>query len=170
MRRRRLVNKKSELSDRGLDQYRLIQANCALCWVCCSWMSSFVVAHITNQWWWGLPRSVAWLCYVCPHTWHKTLNHWTVALKVRQSGHMFVTNPSTGKVITKLNFNSLFSSLRSLIPTNIIAGFRRCGVYLYQYNPAAIHFQKDEFLIVKKCQWFGPGSSTAVSFTLGFVY
>lgn len=28
MRRRHLVNKKGELSDRGLDQYRLIQANC----------------------------------------------------------------------------------------------------------------------------------------------
>ena len=47
-----------------------------------------------------------------------------------------------GKVITKFNFNELFSEawLKSLIPANIIAGFRKCGVY--PYNPAAISIQE----------------------------
>ena len=52
----------------------------------------------------------------------------------------FQKNP--GKVITKFNFNKLFSEawLKSLIPANIIAGFRKCGVY--PYNPAAISIQE----------------------------
>lgn len=47
--------------------------------------------------------------------------------------HFFQKNP--GKVITKFNFNMLFSQ-EALVPANIIAGFKKCGVY--PYNPAAI--------------------------------
>ena len=52
----------------------------------------------------------------------------------------FQKNP--GKVITKFNFNKLFSEawLKYLIPANIIAGFRKCGVY--SYNPTAISIQE----------------------------
>ena len=48
----------------------------------------------------------------------------------------FQKNP--GKVINKFNFNLLFSQawLKALIPANIVAGFRTCGVY--PFNPAAI--------------------------------
>jgi len=43
-----------------------------------------------------------------------------------------------GRVITKFNFNSLFSKvwLQSVIPANVIAGFKSCGVY--PFNSAAI--------------------------------
>jgi len=36
-----------------------------------------------------------------------------------------------GKVVTKFNFNSLFSKawLSAVVPANIVAGFRTCGVY-----------------------------------------
>ena len=48
----------------------------------------------------------------------------------------FQKNP--GKVINKFNFDLLFSQawLKALIPANIVAGFRTCGVY--PFNPAAI--------------------------------
>jgi len=38
-----------------------------------------------------------------------------------------------GKVITRLNFNKLFSQawLKSLIPSNIVAGFKTCKVFPY---------------------------------------
>ena len=50
--------------------------------------------------------------------------------------HSFQKNP--GKVITKFNFNQVFSEawLKSVVPVNIVAGFRKCGVH--PYNPAAI--------------------------------
>ena len=53
----------------------------------------------------------------------------------------FQKNP--GKIITKFNFNMLFSQawLKSLIPSNIIAGFKTCGVY--PYNNAAIAVPDD---------------------------
>ena len=37
-----------------------------------------------------------------------------------------------GKVITKFNFNQLFSQawLKSLIPANMISGFKVCGTYI----------------------------------------
>ena len=40
----------------------------------------------------------------------------------------FQKNP--GKVITKFNFNELFSQawLKSLVPANLIAGFKTCGI------------------------------------------
>ena len=43
-----------------------------------------------------------------------------------------------GRVITKFNFNSLFSKvwLQSVIPANVIAGFKSCGVY--PFNSSAI--------------------------------
>ena len=48
----------------------------------------------------------------------------------------FQKNP--GKIINKFNFNLLFSQawLKALIPANIVAGFRTCGVY--PFNPASI--------------------------------
>ena len=41
----------------------------------------------------------------------------------------FQKNP--GKIITKFNFNELFSQawLKSLVPANLIAGFKTCGIY-----------------------------------------
>ena len=46
-------------------------------------------------------------------------------------------------MITKFNFNTLFAEawLKSLIPANIVAGFRKCGVY--PYNPEAITVTND---------------------------
>ena len=54
----------------------------------------------------------------------------------------FHKNP--GKVITRFNFNMLFSQawLKSLIPSNIIAGFKTCGVY--PYDPSAISVPEEE--------------------------
>lgn len=48
----------------------------------------------------------------------------------------FHKNP--GKVITKFNFNLVFSQawLKALVPSNIIAGFKKSGVY--PYDPTAI--------------------------------
>ena len=47
---------------------------------------------------------------------------------------------NSGRVITKFNFYLLFSQawLKSLVPGNIIAGFKKCGVY--PYDPNAIVF------------------------------
>lgn len=41
-----------------------------------------------------------------------------------------------GLVVTKYNFSELFSRawLRSLTPTNIISGFRKCGIYPFNRN------------------------------------
>ena len=41
-------------------------------------------------------------------------------------------------MITEFNFNKVFSEawLKSVVPVNIVAGFRKCGVD--PYNPAAI--------------------------------
>ena len=46
----------------------------------------------------------------------------------------FFKNP--GKVITKFNFNSLFSQawLKSLVPANLISGFKTCGIYPLNRN------------------------------------
>ena len=46
----------------------------------------------------------------------------------------FQKNP--GKVITKFNFNQLFSQawLKSLTPANLIAGFKTCGVFPFDRN------------------------------------
>ena len=57
--------------------------------------------------------------------------HW------QESCHNFYqTNP--GKVISKLNFNSVFRSawLNAVTPANICGGFRKAGVY--PYNPDAV--------------------------------
>ena len=47
-----------------------------------------------------------------------------------------------GKVVTKFNFNSLFSKawLSAVVPANIVAGFRTCGVYPFSrsaVNPSS---------------------------------
>ena len=77
-----------------------------------------------------------------PHTTHETQpldcgvfaplkSHWTSVC------HDFIQqNP--GKVITKFNFNSLFSKawLHAVTPSNIISSFKSCGVY--PLNPKAI--------------------------------
>ena len=93
-----------------------------------------------------------------PHTTHETQpldcgvfsplkTHWTTVC------HDYMQkNP--GKVINKYNFNLLFSEawLRAVIPSNIISGFRTCGVY--PFNPSAVS--------VVACDNFMPqGSSTA---------
>ena len=70
-----------------------------------------------------------------PHTTHATQpldcgvfsplkSHWSTVC------HKFIQkNP--GKLITRYNFNGLFSKawLKSVVPTNLIAGFKVCGVY-----------------------------------------
>ena len=50
----------------------------------------------------------------------------------------FHNNP--GRVITKCNLNLLFSQpwLKSLVPANIIAGFKKSGLYPYDSNAIAI--------------------------------
>ena len=47
---------------------------------------------------------------------------------------------NSGRVITKFNFNLLFSQawLKSLVPGNIIAGFKKCGVYPYDPNAIVV--------------------------------
>ncbi len=49
-----------------------------------------------------------------------------------------------GKVIARFNFNMLFSQawLKSLIPSNIIAGFKTSGIF--PYNPSAISIPTDD--------------------------
>ena len=82
-----------------------------------------------------------------PHTTHETQPldcgvfaplkaHWTTVC------HDFIQqNP--GKVITKFNFNSLFSKawLNAVTPANIISSFKTCGVY--PFNPKAIEDVSD---------------------------
>ena len=56
--------------------------------------------------------------------------------------HQFLqSNP--GKVITKFNFNSLFSKawLSAVTPANVMAGFKTCGVY--PFNSSAIGVSMD---------------------------
>jgi len=58
-------------------------------------------------------------------------------LQWRTVCHDFIQkNP--GCVITKFNFNSLFSKawLNALSPANLVSGVQKCGVY--PYNPSAI--------------------------------
>ena len=64
-----------------------------------------------------------------------------------------------GKVITRFNFNMLFSQawLKSLIPCNIIAGFKTCGVY--PYNPSAISVPLDDTGSEKSCVQSDEGES-----------
>ena len=70
-----------------------------------------------------------------PHTTHETQPldcgvfaplkaHWTTVCH-----DIFQKNP--GKVVTKFNFNFLFSKawFQALTPANLIAGFKTCGVY-----------------------------------------
>ena len=74
------------------------------------------------------------LCLL-PHTTHSTQpldcgvfsplkSHWKMVCH-----NFFQKNP--GKIITKFNFNGLFSQawLQSLVPANVIAGFKTCGIY-----------------------------------------
>ena len=56
--------------------------------------------------------------------------------------HQFIqSNP--GKVITKFNFNSLFSKawLDAVTPANVVSGFKTCGVY--PFNSSAIGTSMD---------------------------
>ena len=57
--------------------------------------------------------------------------HWQDACYHYPQSHL-------GKVITKYQFSSLFSEawLKTMIPANIISGFRTCGVY--PFNPKAV--------------------------------
>jgi len=50
--------------------------------------------------------------------------------------HYIQKNP--GRVITKYTFNTIFSEawLNSLVPANIVSGFKTCGVY--PFNPKAV--------------------------------
>ncbi len=81
------------------------------------------------------------LCLL-PHTSHETQpldcgvfgplkRHW-----MSTCHNFFQSNP--GKVVTKFNFNSLFSQawLKAVSPSNVIAGFKTCGVH--PFNPSAI--------------------------------
>ena len=83
-----------------------------------------------------LKNEVMILC-LPPHTTHTTQpldcgvfsplkSHWTSVC------HDFIQkNP--GQIITKFNFNRLFSQawLRAVSPSNLIASFKTCGVYLF---------------------------------------
>ena len=79
-----------------------------------------------------------------PHTTHESQpldcgvfkplkNKWTEVCH-----RYFQKNP--GKLITKFNFNLLFSQawLKALIPSNIVAGFKTCGVYPFNQNAISV--------------------------------
>ena len=55
-----------------------------------------------------------------------------------QDAHHHYLQSHLGKAITKYQFTSLFSEawLKTMIPANIISGFRTCGVY--PFNPKAV--------------------------------
>ena len=58
--------------------------------------------------------------------------------------HQFLqSNP--GKVITKFNFNSLFSKawLSAVTPANVIVGFKTCGVYPFNYSTIGVSMDTD---------------------------
>ncbi len=82
------------------------------------------------------------MLYLPSHTTHETQpldcgvfgplkTHWTAVCH-----NYFQKKP--GKVITKFNFNFLFSKdwLQTLTPANLIAGFKTCGIF--PLNPSAI--------------------------------
>ena len=89
-------------------------------------------------------RDVIILC-LPPHTTHDAQpldcsvfsplkSHW------RSICHQFIQqNP--GRVITKYNFNGLFSKawLNAVTPANLIAGFRKCGVYPFNASAIAVN-------------------------------
>ena len=94
-------------------------------------------------------NNVIMLC-LPPHTTHETQpldcgvfaplkSHWSAVC------HDF-TQKNPGKVITKFNFNQLFSEawLHAIVPSNIIPGFRTCGVY--PFNPGAVSVTDDEYM------------------------
>ena len=94
-------------------------------------------------------NNVIMLC-LPPHTTHETQpldcgafaplkSHWSTVC------HDFIQkNP--GKVITKFNFNQWFSEawLHAIVPSNIISGFRTCGVY--PFNPGAVRVTDDDYM------------------------
>ena len=95
------------------------------------------VMHIARDY------DVVMLC-LPPHITHEALpldvgvfsslkSQWT-----QVSHDYFHNNP--GRVITNCNLNLLFSQpwLKSLVPANIIAGFKKSGVYPYDSNAIAI--------------------------------
>jgi len=77
-----------------------------------------------------------------PHTTHKMQPLDTAVygpMKTNWQGvcHDYIQS-HPGKVITKYNFNELFSNawLKTIIPANIISGFRCCGIY--SFNPKEV--------------------------------
>ena len=81
-----------------------------------------------------------------PHTTHETQpldcdvfsplkSHWSAVC------HDF-TRLNPGKVITKFNFNRLFSQawLKAVVPANIMAGFKTCGVYPFNRSAIKVPF------------------------------
>ena len=77
-----------------------------------------------------------------PHTTHK-MQPLDAAVfgpfksKWQEACHQYIQK-HPGRVITKYTFNSIFSEawLNSLVPANIVSGFKTCGVYLF--NPKAV--------------------------------
>jgi len=57
--------------------------------------------------------------------------------KWQEAYHQYIQK-NRGRVITKYTFNSIFSKawLNSLVPANIVSGFKACGVY--PFNPKAV--------------------------------
>jgi len=95
----------------------------------------------------ALKNEVLILC-LPPHTTHANQplccglfsplkSHWTSVC------HDFIQkNP--GRIITKFNFNSLFSQawLKAVSPSNLISGFKTCGVYPFNnkaVQPVSVH-------------------------------
>jgi len=75
-------------------------------------------------------------------------SHWIVVflslLRANGQKYAIIIFKSIPEVITRFNFNRLFYQawLKSLIPSNIIAGFKTCGVF--PYNPSPIFAPSDD--------------------------
>ena len=79
------------------------------------------------------------ILFLPSHTTHKTqpLDCGMFApLKLHWSLVGLVAQKNRGKVITKFNFNSLFAKawLSAVVPSNIMTGFKTCGVYLFNWD------------------------------------
>ena len=85
-------------------------------------------------------RALVMLC-LPPHTSHVSQPLDCGPLKSEWTNvcHTFFQN-NPGKIITRFNFNSLFSQawLRAVNPTNIIGGFKRSGVCPYDLTAVRI--------------------------------
>ena len=57
--------------------------------------------------------------------------------KWQEACHRYIQK-HPGRIITKYTFNTIFSEawIKSLVPANIVSGFKTCGVY--PFNPKAV--------------------------------